>query len=279
MLSYSRLCRYLRENKIKVNGKKQPLANRLCKGDEVILYLPAPKVRLQVLFEDEMLAVLYKPAGLPTLDREHPEKDTLERRLRFYTAKAQKEKDGAFLPCVCHRLDTGTEGLVLAAKTRAAEAFLTDAIRERLIRKEYLCVTWGQPAEKTALLQSWLIKNAQAGKVRVVPKKCPGAKYIETCYETLAVSGRLALLRVELLTGRTHQIRAHLAYAGCPVLGDSKYGNNAANREYRFRYQALCAWRLTFAQRLPAPWQKYEGRLFEAPRPWYCKQVADKTIK
>ncbi|MDO5603146.1 MAG: RluA family pseudouridine synthase [Oscillospiraceae bacterium] len=277
MLSYSKLCRLLRENKIKVNGKKQPLSLRLCKGDRVALYLPPQDKRLQVIFEDEALAVLYKPAGLPTLDREDPEKDTLEKRFRC--GCIQNADGKGFLPSVCHRLDTGTEGLVLAAKTQEAESFLTQALRDRLIKKEYLCVTFGKPKEKKARLRGWLYKDAEKGRVRVLDAPRPGAKTIETWYEVQAESGRLALLRIELPTGRTHQIRAHMASIGCPVLGDGKYGDNAANRAYHFRYQALCAWRLTFAAALPAPWQRYENRVFTLPKPWYCAQVIEKILQ
>ncbi len=98
------------------------------------------------------------------------------------------------------------------------------------------------------------MKDAERGIVRITDTTAGGAKEVITGYETLAVSGRLALLKVELVTGRTHQIRAHLAHIGCPILGDSKYGNNAANRELRFKYQALCAWgaALSCANQRPA---------------------------
>ncbi len=91
----------------------------------------------------------------------------------------------------------------------------------------------------------YLLKDADRGIVKIVEDKQPGAKEVETQYETIAVSGRLALLKVKLITGRTHQIRAHMASIGCPILGDSKYGNNSANRELKLKYQALCAWELT----------------------------------
>ena len=148
---------------------------------------------------------------------------------------------------LCHRLDTGTSGLVLLAKNNAAEAFLTAAIKAREIEKRYLCVTFGRPNPPAALLRDYLLKDAERGIVRITDTTAGGAKEVITGYETLAVSGRLALLEVELVTGRTHQIRAHLAHIGCPILGDSKYGNNAANRELRFKYQALCAWELTLS--------------------------------
>ena len=188
-------------------------------------------------------------------------------------------EEAAYTPALCHRLDTGTSGLVLIAKTPQAEQVLTEAIRKREVQKTYLCVTFGRPMPPEGVLGGYLIKDADRGLVRIVSDKQPGAKEVETRYETIAVSGRLALLKVALITGRTHQIRAHMAGIGCPILGDSKYGNNAANRELRLKYQALCAWELTlphFAQPELAP---LSGKIFRAPKPWYYAQVLDGTLK
>ena len=181
---------------------------------------------------------------------------------------------------LCHRLDTGTSGLVLLAKSSAAEAFLTAAIKSRAIEKRYLCVTFGRPNPPAALLRDYLLKDAERGIVRITDTTAGGAKEVITGYETLAVSGRLALLEVELVTGRTHQIRAHLAHIGCPILGDSKYGNNAANRELRFKYQALCAWELRFPAQIADPrFAHLAGRVFHAEKPWYYQQILDGTLK
>ena len=181
---------------------------------------------------------------------------------------------------LCHRLDTGTSGLVLLAKNNAAEAFLTEAIKKREIEKRYLCVTFGRPNPPAALLRDYLLKDAERGIVRITDTTAGGAKEVITGYETLAVSGRLALLEVELVTGRTHQIRAHLAHIGCPILGDSKYGNNAANRELRLKYQALCAWELKFPAKISDErFAHLTGRVFHAEKPWYCQQVEDGTLK
>ena len=188
--------------------------------------------------------------------------------------------DSRALPRLCHRLDTGTSGLVLLAKTPEAEEFLLEAIRKRSIRKRYLCVTFGRPQPAEATLHDYLLKDAESGTVHVIKSARPGAKEIITQYETLSVSGRLALLRVELVTGRTHQIRAHLASIGCPILGDSKYGNNAANRELKLKYQALCAWEIAFPQQIESPAFRYlEGKSFHASKPWYYQQVLDGTLK
>ena len=187
---------------------------------------------------------------------------------------------GGGFPHLCHRLDTGTSGLLLLAKNAEAETFLLDAIKKRLIRKSYLCVTFGRPQPPAATLTGYLRKDAEKGVVQVLSAPQPGAKEIITAYKTLAVSGRLALLQVELVPGRTHQIRAHLASIGCPILGDSKYGHNAANRELKLKYQALCAWELAFPKTIADErFAGLSGKVFHAPRPWYYAQVLDGTLR
>lgn len=284
-LGPGRLNKALRENKIKVNGKKVPLSTRVQNGDIVRVYLLEEQLESAVcpaavfVYEDENLVVANKPAGIP-VDGSEP--DTLLNRVRRTLKDAQNnsQTNKPERAVLCHRLDTGTSGLVLLAKTPEAETFLTSQIKARQIGKRYLCVTFGRPQPEAALLHDYLLKDAERGEVRVVHTPAGGAKEILTGYETLAVSGRLALLKVELITGRTHQIRAHLASIGCPVLGDSKYGNNAANRELHFRYQALCAWELTFPAQINDPKFAYlSSKVFRAGKPWYCQQICDGTLK
>lgn len=283
------LChKFLRENKIKLNGKKQPLTTPLRPHDELKLFIgeeylviPTAATRLQfagaldnIVYEDADLLVADKPAGLPVEDESGAAMDTLILRAEKYLAS----REPSARPALCHRLDTGTSGLVLIAKNAKAEKFVSELIREHRIRKEYLCVTFGRPQPAEATLRGYHVKDAAAGRVYIQKNAAPDAKKVETHYKTIAVSGRLALLDVELITGRTHQIRAHLADAGCPILGDSKYGNNAANRELKLKYQALCAWRLTFP-RLEGEHAAWSGLQLTAPKPWYYMQVVDGTLK
>ena len=293
-LSVGRLNKALRENKIKLNGKKQPLSTRVQAGDEIRLFLPpqqlcaAPpqagplflqaRCPARVVYEDDQLLLAEKPAGLPVSGE--TESDTLINRVLLHLHQSGRYAPGeAFTPALCHRLDTGTSGLVIVAKTAPALEALTRLIRDRQLQKEYLCVTFGRPSPAADTLTGYLQKDAAKGKVTVSGKNVPGAKPIETRYETMAVSGRLALLKVQLITGRTHQIRAHLASIGCPILGDGKYGSNQANRQLRFKYQALCAWRLRFPA-LPDPvLAGVSGRTFQLEKPWYCQQVLDGTLQ
>ena len=236
-LGMGRLNKALRENKIKLNGKKQPLSTRVQNGDIIKLFLNddqlgnRPTPAAVFVYEDDDIIIASKPAGIAV---DGPDSDTLLRRVQ---TKLTAE-DKAAHAVLCHRLDTGTSGLVLLAKNSAAEAFLTASIKARDIEKRYLCVTFGRPNPPAALLRDYL------------------------------------------LTGRTHQIRAHLAHIGCPILGDSKYGNNAANRELRFKYQALCAWELRFPAQISDPrFAHLAGRVFHAEKPWYYQQILDGTLK
>lgn len=278
-LNVGRLNKALRENKIKLNGKKQPLSTRVQNGDVIRLFLLDDQLEKRTLpsavfvYEDEDILVVHKPAGIEV---EGPNEDTLVKRVQATLAKAGQPTHAV----LCHRLDTGTSGLVLMARNRDAEEFLTSAIKNRSIEKRYLCVTFGRPQPPAALLHDYLLKDAERGIVKIISSPAAGAKEVITGYETLAVSGRLALLEVELITGRTHQIRAHLAHIGCPILGDSKYGNNVANRELRFKYQALCAWELRFPARIADPrFARLSGRVFHAEKPWYCHQIMNEQLK
>ena len=289
-LGLGRLNKALRENKIKLNGKKQPLATRVQNGDVIRVYLLDDQLGLtsqegpeflqarapaEFIYENDDLIVANKPAGIPV---DGDESDTLLNRVlrRLYE---EKRWDTAHEPRLCHRLDTGTSGLVIIAKTPEAEELFLSAIKNREVQKTYLCVTFGRPMPPDATLGGYLLKDADRGIVKIVEDKQPGAKEVETRYETIAVSGRLALLKVQLITGRTHQIRAHMASIGCPILGDSKYGNNSANRELKLKYQALCAWELTMPRFTQPDFAFLSGKTFHAPKPWYYQQVLDGTLK
>ena len=289
-LGLGRLNKALRENKIKLNGKKQPLNTRVLNGDKITLYLKDEQLGLaeadgplylrarcpaEIIYEDDTLLVVNKPAGL--IVEQEGEADTLMNRVML--ALHKEGRLNGCSPRLCHRLDTGTSGLVLVAKSAKAEQFFTELIRQRAIKKRYLCVTFGRPQPESATLNGWLYKDAEKGLVYVQNKKSPGAKEVITKYETEAFSGRLALLKVELVTGRTHQIRAHLASIGCPILGDSKYGNNAANRELRCKYQALCAWELAMPEIKDPAYAHVSRKVFHASKPWYYAQILDGTLK
>lgn len=266
-LGIGKLNKFLRENKIKVNGKKQPLSYKVCKGDIINLYLPPKQnalvvssLNFKIVFENDELLIINKPAGMVIDDLlDSINKNTCEEAV------------------LCHRLDTGTSGLIILAKTKQAEAFICNLIKNQKIIKNYVCVTFGRPSPAADTINAWLTKDAENGIVYINNTKGKTAKEIKTEYKTLATHGPLALLQVKLITGRTHQIRAHLAHINCPILGDSKYGNNSANRSYRLKYQALCAFSITFPK-LEDYLQELSQKTFEAETPWYFEQIKSKAL-
>lgn len=286
--------RYAKEKKIKLNGAKCDGNTKVKTGDLLTLFLPdellgAPaggpvflsaRPVLSVVYEDAQLLIVDKPAGLPVEDESGQQADTLiHRALLYLYGRGEYRPNKDFTPCLCHRLDTGTSGLVILAKTAKAQNAVTAAIKKRELTKLYCCVTFGRPKQPEATLTGYLFKDAAKGVVKVLDAPRSGAQEIVTRYRQLAVSGRLALLEVELVTGRTHQIRAHLASIDCPILGDSKYGNNTANRELKVKYQLLCAQKLTFPTYKDGPLIAVSGKSFTAAKPWYYDQILDGTLR
>ena len=277
-LNPGRLNKALRENKIKLNGKKQPLSTRVMAGDEIKLFIldevldadkrvegPAWKNArgpAQVIYDCPQILVVNKPAGLAV---DGPEDDTLlNRALLYLNQQGEYKENDLYTPALCHRLDTGTSGLVIIAKTPEAEQLFLEVIKNREVKKTYLCVTFGRPTPPDGTLGGYLLKDADRGIVKIVPDKQPGAKDVETQYETVAVSGRLALLKVRLITGRTHQIRAQFSAAGHPLLGDGKYGSERDNRRYGRHGQALYSYRLSFRFTTDAgPLEPLNGRSWQ----------------
>ena len=264
-LPASLLYKSFRNKRIKVNGKRQTPDYRLRQGDLVELYIndeffaaapqkpPAkkPAAPLQVVYEDDAIAVLYKPAHLLCHGDRTGDASLVDAFLSYLAQKGEFDPRGevAFRPALCNRLDRGTEGLVVGAKTYAALRDMNAIIREGLVRKEYLTITFGAPpaGRHTAYLRH----DEKNNKVKVQAGPGEGFKQIITDVAVERVQGPFALCRIGLVTGRTHQIRAHLAFLGAPVLGDVKYGNRKWNEKTGFRTQALCAESLTFSP-LPA---------------------------
>ncbi|MDL2252860.1 RluA family pseudouridine synthase [Ruminococcaceae bacterium OttesenSCG-928-I18] len=275
-LTLGQLHKYLRENKIKTNGKKMPLATRLLPGDEVCLYLPTEVEKTlgqakrqaplpTVLFEDENLLALEKPAGLVSAAEDTREDSLLSRAKAYLASKGDRT---SFLR-LCHRLDTGTSGVILLAKNRAFLSFTEACLRHRTLEKTYLCVTYGTPAAPAATLKAYHTKDSEKGIVFVEKEPFAHAKPITTGYRVLESRPPLALLEVKPRTGRTHQIRAHLALEGTPILGDAKYGLVHANRQYRCRYQCLCAKQVCFPGESTGAFPQYAGLCISAADPWF----------
>ena len=260
----SLLYKSFRNKRIKVNGKRGEADTRLKQGDVIELYIndeffpavsPAkskPALHRQppvtVIYEDDNIAALYKPAHLLCHSDRTGDANLVDAFIAQLTAQGSYDPkaENRFAPAICNRLDRGTEGLVLAAKSQGALRDMNEIIRENWMKKEYLTITVGAPPQGRHI--AWLQHSEKNNKVRIHARESEGYKQIITDVTVIRQSGPFALCRIGLVTGRTHQIRAHLAYLGHPVLGDIKYGNRKMNERTGTKTQALCAQRLTFGQ-------------------------------
>lgn len=292
LLPDSLLQKYIRTKDIKVNGRPAKGDARLAEGDAVWLYVPdeffekpreenawrkvgAP--RLDVVYEDaDILIAAKKPGVLCHSAGGDWSWNTLLANIQAYLyarGEWDPRAENSFAPALCNRIDRNTGGLVIAAKNAEALRVMDEKIRQREIEKTYLCAVLGSPKPAAGRLEGYLFKDAKKNQVYIYEEPRTGAKTAVTEYRTLCAEGKLSLLECRLLTGRTHQIRAQLAHAGWPLLGDGKYGRERQNRAYEESGQALCSWRLKFAFTTPAgALERLNGRTFEAPRPDFVEK-------
>ncbi len=293
------LYKFLRTKKIKVNRKRADGAQMLALGDIIACYisddffddvssekkadikitaqpafLRAPS-ELSIIYEDENILLVNKPVGLVVHDDDHGSEDTLIARVLHYLYKCggyRPEEEQSFTPALCNRLDRNTCGLVLAAKNAAALREVNRLIRENRIHKSYLCITAAPPPKKQDVLHAYHFKPQDGKTVRIAAKKRDGYREVITKYNVLAQNGQLSLLKIDLITGRTHQIRAHMAFVGSPLLGDDKYGKPEINRQYGCKYQQLCAYRLRFEPEQDSLLAYLNGKRFTCGKPAFAKK-------
>lgn len=255
----------LRSKDIKINGKRTEASYKLKENDRIYLFLPEkfltnandnenafmdlPEQNLSVIYEDKNIMLIDKERGLSVHADESGNPDTLINRIKKYLydkGEFSPEKENSFSPALCNRIDRNTAGIVIAAKNAESLRILSEKIKNRELVKKYLCIVLGRPEKDEETLTAYLQKNPAENKVIVSNKKTADNLTIKTRFKVIDSFGELSLVEAELLTGRTHQIRAHTAYIGHPILGDGKYGINSVNKKYGFKAQALYSYKLKF---------------------------------
>lgn len=288
-LPKSLMYKYIRLKRIKINGKRCEISTRLNEGDEIQLYIndeffDSPKENsflnvspnIDIVYEDKNIILVDKPSGLVVHEDDDNCIDTLINRIKRYLYdKKEYDPDNelSFAPALCNRLDRNTSGLVICAKNAESLRILNQKIKNRELKKYYLCVCVGIFDKKEDLLKNFLFKDVKSKSVRIENSKSPKNKQILTKYKVVSEKNNLSLVEIDLLTGRTHQIRAHMAYIGHPILGDGKYGLNQLNKSYGVKTQTLCAYRLIFDFKSDSGILEYlNKKSFESKAPWFAEK-------
>ena len=289
--------KYIRIKRIKLNGGRAERDTRLQAGDLLQLYindeffdkprednayLTVATPKLNIVYEDAHILLVDKRPGLAVHPHDGAEYGrTLIDHIQAYLYQKREwnpREENAFTPALCNRIDRNTGGIVIAAKTAEALRVMNQKIKDREMDKRYLAVVEGTPRPPKGSLKDYLFKDAKKNKVFVTDTPQPGSKTCQTNYCTLASRQGLSLVECELITGRTHQIRAQFAHAGHPLLGDGKYGK--LDKRYDRNYQALYSYKLTFTFRTDAGNLQYlNGKSFRVTEVDFVKEYfPDVTI-
>ena len=276
--------KYIRIKRIKLNGGRAERDTRLQDGDVLQLYindeffdkprednafLTVATPKLNIVYEDEHILLVDKRPGLAVHPHDGAEYGrTLIDHIQAYLYQKREwrpREENSFTPALCNRIDRNTGGIVIAAKTAEALRVMNQKIKDRELDKRYLAIVEGTPKPREGTLKGYLFKDEKKNRVFVTDKMQPGAKTCQTNYKVLTSQNGLSLVECELITGRTHQIRAQFAHAGHPLLGDGKYGK--LNKNFDRNYQALYSYKLTFTFTTDAGSLEYlNGKSFQVDK-------------
>ncbi len=263
-LPMSLMYKFIRTKKIKRNRARTEPSVMLCEGDEIQLFikdeffaspeedtgaLSRIRPKIEAVYEDENILLVHKRPGVLVHEDDEAQDNTLIMHIKAYLAQKGEydpTSEQSFAPALCNRIDRNTGGIVIAAKNAEALRVMNQKIRDDEVRKFYYCIVHGELPRREDTLRAYLRKDSLHNQVEVTDTPLHGSKDIITKYRVIASRGGNSLLEVELVTGRTHQIRAHLSHIGHPLLGDGKYGINRADAQAGYKYQALYARKLIF---------------------------------
>ncbi len=271
----------IRLKKIKVNGKKVALSYMLKEDDVITLYINDEffekdknefiftkiKPSLNIIYEDQNIILVDKKQGVLVHSDKNEDINTLINHIKAYLYSKKEYNpniEHSFSPALCNRIDRNTGGIVIAAKNAMTLRIINEKIKNKEIRKFYLLLVFGIIKNKSGKLINLLEKTDNQNKVFVVKNKTQNSKTAETLYKVLKEKGNISLIEAELLTGRTHQIRAQFADIGHPLVGDTKYATNDKNISIKRKYQALYSYKIIFDFICNAEHLEYlKGKCFE----------------
>lgn len=281
----------IRKKRIKVNGKRADIDYILAEGDKIDLYIndeffETPDERLSflkcepdisIVYEDENIILMDKKPGVIVHDDEEEKINTLLNHMKAYLYRKGEynhENENSFVPSLCNRIDRNTGGIVIGAKNAVAQRIINQKIKDREIKKYYLCLVEGRLPKRQDTMEAYLVKNTEQNRVYIHSEPCRDGKKIITRYRVIKENSLTSLVEVELITGRTHQIRAHFASIGHPLAGDGKYGTNEFNGKVGMKTQALYSYKVEFDFKDHGELDYLNGKTFTVDNVYF----ADKSI-